>query len=155
MLAQLFCSFPPLPFPFQDHKKCATLLILVVPWANVGICSSLQCSREHKMTSINFMLLLSPSPICSPSRALPSALASSTVLEPSSSGGMRVSLHQDFLHSDMHLCWLPQISLQAGLQPSLSSANLASWFQGAREPCFLCLSHIALWVLLRQRVGPE
>lgn len=70
-LAQLSCSFPLLPFPFQDCKKCATLLIPVVPWAKVGICSSLQCSKEHKMTSINFMLFLSPSPICSSSRALP------------------------------------------------------------------------------------
>lgn len=74
-LVQLSCSCPLLPFPFQDCKKCATLLIPVVPWAKVGICSSLQCSREHKMTSINFMLFLSPSPICSSSRALPSAQA--------------------------------------------------------------------------------
>lgn len=63
--------------------------------------------------------------------SLPSALPSSTVLEPSSSSGMRVSLDQDFLYSHVHSCWLPQISLQAGLQPRLSPANLASWFQGA------------------------
>lgn len=91
------------------------------PLEKVGICSSLQSSREHRMTLINFMLLLSPSLICSPSRALPSALASSTMLEPSSSSGMRVSLDQDFLHSDVHSCWLPQISLQAGLQEALPS----------------------------------
>lgn len=68
-LAQLSCSFPLLPFPFQDCKKCATLLIPVVSWTQVGTCSSLQCSREHKTTWINFMLLLSLSHICSSSQA--------------------------------------------------------------------------------------
>lgn len=147
------CSFPLFPLPFQDHKKCVTLLTTVVLWTKVGyvLVRSVQGSTKWHWSILCFSLPC-PSALI-PEPCLQLWLRAQCLSPPAAVGWgcpwIRISsslmcIHAGCLRSPSKLGYR-----------KLSPANLASWFQRARELCFLCLTHTALWVLSRRRFGPE